>query len=197
MSFFQHPSAIVDEGAVIGDGSKIWHFSHVCSGALIGVNSVLGQGVYVASEAIVGNRCKIQNNVSIYDRVVIEDEVFCGPSVVFTNVVNPRASIERKSEYLQTLIRKGATLGANSTIICGVEVGKFAFVAAGAVLTKDAAPFSLMVGVPAKQTGWMSPHGHKINLPLVGSAEYRCPISGDVFELEGDNLVQRAEPSTL
>ena len=164
-----HPSAIVDKGAKIGAGSRVWHFVHVCKGAVIGENVSLGQGVFVGNKVIIGNDCKIQNNVSIYDNVHLEDGVFCGPSMVFTNVYNPRSFIERKDEYKDTLISHGATLGANSTIVCGVTIGKFAFVGAGALVNKDIKPYALVVGVPGRQIGWMSEHGEQIPLPLDGN----------------------------
>jgi UDP-2-acetamido-3-amino-2,3-dideoxy-glucuronate N-acetyltransferase len=162
MTFTVHPTAIVDEGARIGDGSRIWHWVHVCGGARIGAGCSLGQGVFVGNDVVIGDRVKIQNNVSVYDAVTIEDEVFCGPSMVFTNVYNPRSAIERKAEYRPTLIRKGATLGANCTIVCGVTVGRFAFVGAGAVVNKDVPDHALMVGVPARRVGWMSASGSQL-----------------------------------
>ena len=168
MKVSKHPSAIVDDGADIGAGTRIWHFSHVCSGAVIGSNVSLGQNVYVGSKVVIGDNCKVQNNVSVYDNVSLEADVFCGPSVVFTNVYNPRAAIERKSEYRNTLIRTGATLGANSTILCGVTVGSYAFVGAGAVILSDVPSFALIVGVPGRQVGWMSEYGEQIPLPLEG-----------------------------
>lgn len=186
-----HPSAIVDEGAQIGAGSRVWHFAHVCGGAVIGQAVSLGQGVFVGNRVTIGDRCKIQNNVSVYDNVVLEDGVFCGPSAVFTNVMNPRALIERKSEYQNTLVRHGATLGANCTIVCGVTIGSFAFVAAGAVITRDVSDFALMAGVPARQTGWMSAHGERLDLPLEGDAETVCPHSGDIYVLVGAELTRQ------
>ncbi|WP_373707026.1 acyltransferase, partial [Neisseria dentiae] len=150
-----HPSAIVDEGAKIGAGSRIWHFVHICGGAEIGENCSFGQNVFVGNRVKIGDNCKIQNNVSVYDNVYLEEGVFCGPSMVFTNVYNPRSLIERKSEYRDTLVKKGATLGANCTIVCGVTIGRFAFVGAGAVVNKDVPDYALMVGVPARQIGWM------------------------------------------
>ena len=179
MTFQAHPTAIVDKGAQIGDGSRVWHWAHVCSGAKIGQDVSLGQNVFVGNMVRIGNRCKIQNNVSVYDNVHLEDGVFCGPSVVFTNVYNPRALIERKDQYRNTLVKKGATLGANCTIVCGVTVGEYAFVAAGAVITKNVKPYALMAGVPAKQTGWISQYGEKIPLPLKGTSNcYTCPHTG-------------------
>jgi UDP-2-acetamido-3-amino-2,3-dideoxy-glucuronate N-acetyltransferase len=169
-----HSSAIVDEGAQIGEGSRVWHFAHVCSGAKVGKKCSLGQNVFVGNDVVIGNNVKIQNNVSVYDAVTIEDDVFCGPSMVFTNVYNPRAAVVRKDEYRKTLIKRGATLGANSTIICGTTVGEYAFIGAGAIINKDVPNFALMVGVPAKQIGWMSRFGERLNLPLKGNAETVC-----------------------
>jgi UDP-2-acetamido-3-amino-2,3-dideoxy-glucuronate N-acetyltransferase len=183
-----HPSAIVDEGAHIGEGSRVWHFAHVCSGAKIGKGVSLGQNVFVGNKVIIGDRCKVQNNVSIYDNVTLEQGVFCGPSMVFTNVYNPRSLIERKAEYKDTLIKKGATLGANCTIVCGVTVGEFAFVGAGAVVKKDVKPYALVVGVPAKQSGWMSEYGEKIPLPIQGEGQYTCPHTGQVYTLSDGKL---------
>lgn len=188
MTISIHPSAIVDAGADVGAGTRIWHFTHVCAGAVIGCNVSLGQNVYVGNSAIIGDNCKIQNNVSVYDNVVLQDDVFCGPSAVFTNVYNPRAAIERKLEYRSTLIRKGATLGANCTILCGVTIGCYAFVGAGAVVLSDVPDFALLVGVPATQVGWMSEYGEQIPLPLEGSGEYTCPHSGKIYRLEKDRL---------
>jgi UDP-2-acetamido-3-amino-2,3-dideoxy-glucuronate N-acetyltransferase len=192
MTVFIHSSAIVDDGAQIGDGSRIWHFVHVCAGAEIGTEVSLGQNVFVGNRVRIGDRCKIQNNVSIYDNVTLEDGVFCGPSMVFTNVYNPRSLIERKDEYRDTLVRRGATLGANCTIICGVTVSEFAFVAAGAVVNRDVPPYALMAGVPARHQGWMSEHGERIPLPLEGEGEYRCPHSGDLYCLRGNSLEKQA-----
>ena len=188
MTISIHPSAIVDAGADVGAGTRIWHFTHVCAGAVIGCNVSLGQSVYVGNSAVIGDNCKIQNNVSVYDNVVLQDDVFCGPSAVFTNVYNPRAAIERKLEYRSTLIRKGATLGANCTILCGVTIGCHAFVGAGAVVLSDVPDFALVVGVPATQVGWMSEYGEQIPLPLEGSGEYTCPHSGKTYRLEKDRL---------
>jgi UDP-2-acetamido-3-amino-2,3-dideoxy-glucuronate N-acetyltransferase len=184
MSYFQHESAYVDDGAEIGEGSRVWHFAHVCAGARLGRNVVLGQNVFVGSGAVIGDECKIQNNVSIYDGVILEDGVFCGPSAVFTNVNNPRARVERKHEFRETRVRSGASLGANCTIVCGVTIGRFAFVAAGAVVTHDVADHALVAGVPARHTGWMSEHGEKLELPLAGSGEARCPGTGERYRLE-------------
>jgi UDP-2-acetamido-3-amino-2,3-dideoxy-glucuronate N-acetyltransferase len=183
-----HPTAIVDEGAQIGEGSRVWHWVHVCGGAKIGRGVSLGQNVFVGNRVTIGDQCKIQNNVSVYDNVTLEDGVFCGPSMVFTNVYNPRALIERKSEYRDTLIKKGATLGANCTIVCGVTVGEFAFIGAGAVVNHDVPDYALMVGVPARQIGWISVHGEQIRLPLSGHGRYICPQSQAVYELNQNLL---------
>ncbi len=166
MSYYVHPSAIVDDGAQIGDGSRVWHFVHVCGGARIGAGVSLGQNVFVGNKVVIGDHCKIQNNVSVYDNVTLEDGVFCGPSMVFTNVYNPRGLIERKDQYRDTRVRRGATLGANCTIVCGVTIGAFAFVGAGAVINKDVPDFALVAGVPARQIGWMSAFGERLDLPL-------------------------------
>lgn len=179
-----HPSAIVDEGAQIGDGSRVWHFTHVCSGARIGEKCSLGQNVFVGNDVVIGNNVKIQNNVSVYDAVTIEDDVFCGPSMVFTNVYNPRSAVTRKDEYRNTLIKKGATLGANSTIICGITIGRYAFVGAGAVINKDVPDFALMAGVPAKQVGWMSRFGERLDLPLKTDSETVCTYTGDRYKIK-------------
>jgi UDP-2-acetamido-3-amino-2,3-dideoxy-glucuronate N-acetyltransferase len=184
MTFTAHPSAIVDEGAQIGDGTRIWHWVHVSSKARIGQGCSLGQGVYVGNDVSIGNNVKIQNNVSVYDAVTLEDDVFCGPSMVFTNVYNPRSAVARKDEYRPTLIRRGATLGANCTIVCGITVGEYAFVGAGAVVNKDVPAFALMVGVPAKQSGWMSRFGERLDLPLVGSAAAVCEHTGERYQLQ-------------
>jgi UDP-2-acetamido-3-amino-2,3-dideoxy-glucuronate N-acetyltransferase len=158
-----HPTAIVDEGAQIGEGTHIWHWVHICSKARIGRGCSFGQNVYVGNDVIIGNNCKVQNNVSIYDAVRLENDVFCGPSMVFTNVYNPRSAIERKNEYRQTIVKKGATIGANATIVCGVTLGEYCFIAAGAVINKDVKPFALMAGVPAKQVGWMNKQGERVD----------------------------------
>jgi UDP-2-acetamido-3-amino-2,3-dideoxy-glucuronate N-acetyltransferase len=178
-----HPTAIVDEGAEIGEGSQIWHWVHICGGARIGRNVSLGQNVFVANLVVIGDCCKIQNNVSIYDNVTLEEGVFCGPSMVFTNVYNPRALVSRKTEYRKTLVKKGATLGANCTIVCGTTIGEYAFVGAGAVVTQDVPAYALMIGVPAKHIGWMSQHGERLSLPLAGNAEATCPHTGQRYEL--------------
>jgi UDP-2-acetamido-3-amino-2,3-dideoxy-glucuronate N-acetyltransferase len=185
-----HPSAIVDEGAQLGDGTRVWHFVHVSPGARIGEACSLGQGVYVGNDVVIGRNVKIQNNVSVYDAVTLEDDVFCGPSMVFTNVFNPRSAVVRKNEYRRTLVKRGATLGANCTIVCGSTVGEHAFVGAGAVVSRDVPAFALVVGVPAKRIGWMSRHGERLDLPA-RSAEAReaaCPATGERYRLLGDTL---------
>lgn len=179
-----HFTAIVDEGAQIGDGSRVWHWTHICSGARIGKGSSFGQNVFVGNDVAIGDNVKVQNNVSIYDAVTLEDDVFCGPSMVFTNVYNPRAAVTRKNEYRRTLVRKGATLGANCTIVCGVTIGEYAFVAAGAVVNRDVKPYALVTGVPARQSGWISRHGERLDLPPEGSGEVRCPATGERYVLE-------------
>ena len=187
-----HPSAIVDEGAQIGDGSRVWHFAHVSPGARIGEGCSLGQGVYVGNDVTIGRNVKVQNNVSVYDAVTLEDDVFCGPSMVFTNVFNPRSAVVRKDEYRRTLVRRGATLGANCTVVCGTTVGEYAFVGAGAVVSRDVPAFALMVGVPAKRIGWMSRHGERLQLPVRGEGEAElvadCPATGERYRLQGDTL---------
>ncbi len=188
MNYTVHTTAIVDEGAQIGEGSRIWHFVHVCGGAQIGKGVSLGQNVFIGNKVIIGDKCKIQNGVSVYDNVNLEEGVFCGPSMVFTNVYNPRSLIERKSEYRDTLIKKGATLGANCTIVCGVTIGEFAFIGAGAVVTKDVKPYALMVGVPAKQVGWMSEYGEQIPLPIQGEGQFKCPHTNHDYILSQDQL---------
>lgn len=187
-----HSTAIVDEGAQIGAGSRVWHWVHVCAGAQIGMHVSLGQNVFVGNKVTIGDNCKIQNNVSVYDNVHLEEGVFCGPSMVFTNVYNPRSLIERKSEYRDTLIKKGATLGANCTIVCGVMVGEYAFIGAGAVINKDVKAYALMVGVPARQIGWMSQYGEQLDLPLTGDAETFCPHTGDKYQLSNGIVIKLA-----
>jgi UDP-2-acetamido-3-amino-2,3-dideoxy-glucuronate N-acetyltransferase len=191
MAYTVHPSAIVDTGAQIGDGSRVWHFVHVCAEAKIGRNVSLGQNVFVGNKVFIGDNCKIQNNVSVYDNVTLEEGVFCGPSMVFTNVYNPRSLIERKSEYRNTLVKKGVTLGANCTIVCGVTIGEFAFIGAGAVINKDVKPYALMVGVPAKQIGWMSEYGEQIPLPLTGEGQYQCPHTQHTYQLNKNSLEKK------
>ena len=178
-----HSTAIVDDGAFIGSGCRIWHWVHVCAGARIGNNSTFGQNVFVGNDVVIGNGVKVQNNVSIYEAVTLEDDVFCGPSMVFTNVLNPRSFVSRKQEYQRTLIKLGATLGANCTIICGVTVGEYAFVGAGAVVTEDVKPYALTVGVPARQIGWISRHGERLNLPLDGHGEATCVVGGETYRI--------------
>ena len=178
-----HPSAIIDEGAEIGIGTRIWHFTHVCCGAKIGRGCSLGQNVFIGSKARLSDNVKVQNNVSIYDRVVLERDVFCGPSMVFTNVYNPRSAVNRKDEYQETVVKMGATLGANCTIVCGITIGEHAFIGAGAVVNKNVPPFALMVGVPAKQIGWMSSYGERIDLPLNGEGSWQCQHTGDIYQL--------------
>lgn len=187
-NYFVHSSAIVDEGAEIGEGSRIWHFAHVCGGARIGKGVSLGQNVFVGNKVVIGDKCKIQNNVSVYDNVTLEQGVFCGPSMVFTNVYNPRSLVERKSEYRDTLVKKGATLGANCTVVCGTSIGEYAFIGAGAVITRDVPAYALMVGVPARQIGWMSEYGEQLDLPLDGDGEAICPHTGVRYVLTGTNL---------
>jgi len=180
-----HPSAIVDEGAQLGDGCRVWHFVHISAGARIGARCSFGQNVYVGNDVVIGSNVKIQNNVSVYDAVTLEDDVFCGPSMVFTNVYNPRSAVARKDEYRRTLVRQGATLGANSTIVCGTTIGRHAFIGAGAVVHRDVPDFALMVGVPARQIGWMSRFGER--LAFEGN-EAVCPHTGDRYRLSGDRL---------
>ncbi|OLO09874.1 N-acetyltransferase [Chromohalobacter japonicus] len=190
MSVKIHESAIVDDGAQIGEGSRVWHFVHVCGGARVGKNVSMGQGVFVGNKVTIGDNCKIQNNVSVYDNVHLEEGVFCGPSMVFTNVYNPRSLIERKDEYLDTVVKKGASLGANCTIVCGVTIGEYAFLGAGAVINKDVPSYALMVGVPARQIGWMSEYGEQLDLPLQGQGEAVCPHTGDRYVLDGNQLTR-------
>ena len=186
-----HPSSIVDKGALIGENTKIWHWVHICKDAVIGKNCTLGQNVFISNKVLIGNNVKIQNNVSIYDNVKLEDDVFCGPSMVFTNVINPRAAISRRDEFRSTLVKKGSTLGANSTIICGITIGEFAFVAAGAVVTKNVRPFALVRGVPARQVGWMSTLGEKIPLPVEGNGEWLCLKTNIKYYLKGSKMISK------
>jgi UDP-2-acetamido-3-amino-2,3-dideoxy-glucuronate N-acetyltransferase len=183
MAVVIHPSAIVDDGAQLGDATRVWHFVHVSAGARIGARCSLGQGVYVGNDVRIGSNVKIQNNVSVYDAVTLEDDVFCGPSMVFTNVHNPRSAVVRKNEYRPTLVRRGASLGANCTVVCGVTIGRWAFVGAGAVVSRDLPDFALAVGVPARQIGWISRHGERLALPLAGDGEAACPATGEGYVL--------------
>jgi len=191
-----HDSAIVDEGAQIGAGCRIWHWVHVCSGARIGEKCSLGQNVFVGNKVVIGNNVKIQNNVSVYDNVFLEDDVFCGPSMVFTNVYNPRSAIERKDEYLDTRVKQGATLGANATIICGVTVGRYAFVGAGSVVTQDVPDYALVVGVPGRQIGWMSEFGDQLDLPIDGDGEAVCGHTGTRYLLKAGRLKRQRAGNT-
>ncbi len=186
-----HPSAIVDDGASIGAGTRVWHWTHVCSGAVVGSGCSLGQNVFVGATARIGNNVKIQNNVSVYDDVVLEDDVFCGPSVVFTNVYNPRAAVSRKAEYRATRIGRGATLGANSTIVCGVTVGRYAFVAAGAVVNRDVQDYALVAGVPARHVGWMSEFGERLSFAEAGEgATAQCPGTGTLYAIANGKIAR-------
>ena len=192
MSDYQaQETAIIDEGAQIGPNTRVWHWVHICSGAVIGSGCSLGQNVFVGNRVKIGNNVKIQNNVSVYDNVTLEDDVFCGPSMVFTNVYNPRSAISRKDEYRNTLVRQGATLGANCTIVCGATIGRYAFIGAGAVVNKDVPDYALMVGVPAKQIGWMSEYGEQLDLPLEGQAESTCQHTGARYVLNGRELQKK------
>lgn len=193
MSIYVHPTAIIDHGAQLGEGCRVWHWVHVCAGAKIGKNVSLGQNVFVGNRVEIGDQCKIQNNVSVYDNVTLKEGVFCGPSMVFTNVYNPRSLIERKDEYRNTLVKKGATLGANCTIVCGTTIGEFAFIGAGAVINKDVKPYALMVGVPAKQIGWMSEFGEQLDLPVEGNMQTVCVHTGAVYVLDGTTLIKKAD----
>lgn len=185
MSYCRHDSAIVDDGATIGEGSRVWHFAHICAGARIGARVSLGQNVFVANRVVIGDDCKVQNNVSIYDDVTLEDGVFCGPSMVFTNVVNPRALVERKDEYKPTVVRRGASIGANATIVCGATIGEYAFVAAGAVVTREVPAHAMVAGVPARRIGWMSRHGARLPEPQAASGEVACPATGERYRIDG------------
>ena len=189
MSITIHPTAIVDEGAQIGDGSRVWHWAHICGGAKIGRDCSFGQNVFVGNRVVIGNNCKIQNNVSVYDNVTLEDNVFCGPSMVFTNVYNPRSAVSRKDEYRNTWVKQGVTLGANCTVVCGTTLGEYAFIAAGAVINRNVKPYALMAGVPARQIGWMSQHGERLDLPLTGNGQAVCSATGLRYTLQNGALV--------
>ena len=186
-----HETAIIDKGAQLGRGSSVWHWTHICAGAQIGERCSFGQNVYVGNDVVIGNNVKVQNNVSVYDAVSIEDDVFCGPSMVFTNVYNPRSAIVRKGELRRTVVKRGATIGANATIVCGITIGEYAFIAAGAVVKNDVPAYALMAGVAAKQIGWMSQFGEQINLPLTGEGEANCPHTNDVYKLINDQVIPR------
>lgn len=188
VNFFAHPSAIIDEGCSIGTGTRIWHFSHIMPGCTIGEHCNLGQNVVVSPGVVLGNNVRVQNNVSIYEGVICEDDVFLGPSMVFTNVINPRSAVSRKNEYKQTLVEKGATIGANATIVCGHTIGAYAFIGAGAVVTKDIPAYALVIGNPARQTGWMSEYGHKLKFDAAGKAV--CPESGVAYTLKNGNVIR-------
>ena len=187
-NFFVHENAVVDEGCTIGDGTKIWHFSHIMPDCIIGEKCNIGQNVVISPEVILGNNVKIQNNVSIYTGVTCEDDVFLGPSMVFTNVINPRSAVNRRGQYAKTIVKKGASIGANATIVCGNDIGEYAFIGAGAVVTKTIKPFALVVGNPAKQIGWVGEYGHKLNFNESQIAI--CPESKQEYKLE-DNYVKR------
>lgn len=186
--YTKHDTAIIDEGARIGDGTRIWHWVHICGGALIGNNCSLGQNVFIGNKVVIGNHVKIQNGVSVYDNVTLEDEVFCGPGMVFTNVYNPRSVISRKDEYRDTLVKKGASLGANCTIVCGITIGEYAFIGAGCLVNRDVPSFALIVGVPGKQIGWMSRFGEQMTLPMEGSGAYTCPHTGEKYILRNGRV---------
>lgn len=188
MKYTVHETAIVDDGAQIGEGSRVWHWVHICSEAVIGKACSFGQNVFVGNKVNIGNNVKVQNNVSVYDNVILEDDVFCGPSMVFTNVYNPRSAVTRKDEYRNTLVKRGSTLGANCTIVCGVTIGNYAFIGAGAVVNKDVPDFALMVGVPAKQIGWMSRFGEQLELPINGNGEAVCTHTGESYQLNNNVL---------
>lgn len=194
MTYTVHPTAIVDEGAQIGAGSRVWHWVHISAGAQIGRDCSLGQNVFVGNKVTIGNNCKIQNNVSVYDNVTLQDDVFCGPSMVFTNVYNPRSAVTRKDEYRNTLVKRGVTIGANATIVCGTTLGEYAFIAAGAVINRDVKPYALMAGVPAKQIGWISQFGEKLDLPLTGQGTATCPATGLQYLLQNDQITILENP---
>jgi UDP-2-acetamido-3-amino-2,3-dideoxy-glucuronate N-acetyltransferase len=186
MNYFVHPTAVIDDGCEIGSGVKIWHFSHIMPGCKIGDNCNIGQNVVVSPKVVLGNNVRVQNNVSIYEGVICEDDVFLGPSMVFTNVINPRSAVSRKEEFKKTIVKKGASIGANATIVCGHDIGEYAFIGAGAVVTKEVAAFSLVVGNPARHVGWMSEYGIKLNFDKNNKAV--CPESQQEYLLEGNQL---------
>ncbi len=186
--YFAHETAVIDEGCTIGEGTKIWHFTHIMTGAVIGKKCNLGQNVVVSPGVTLGNNVKVQNNVSIYTGVICEDDVFLGPSMVFTNVINPRSAVVRRDQYQQTLVKKGATIGANATIVCGITLGEYCFIGAGAVVIRDVKPYALVVGNPARRIGWMSEYGHRLDFNEEGIAV--CPESGEQYRLEGENVVK-------
>jgi UDP-2-acetamido-3-amino-2,3-dideoxy-glucuronate N-acetyltransferase len=186
--FFAHETAVIDDGVEIGDGTRIWHFSHIMTGSKIGSNCNLGQNVVVSPDVILGNNVKVQNNVSIYTGVICEDDVFLGPSMVFTNVVNPRSAVIRRDKYIKTVVEKGATIGANATIICGNKIGKFSFIGAGAVVVREVLPYALVVGNPSRQIGWMSEYGHRLEFNSEGLAV--CPEGGEEYRLNEDKVIK-------
>lgn len=190
MQYSAHKTAVIDEGAMIGDNTRIWHWTHISAEAKIGSDCSIGQNVFIANKVVIGNNCKIQNNVSIYDNIYLDDDVFCGPSMVFTNVYNPRSHVSRKSEYRNTLVKRGVTFGANSTIVCGIVIEEYAFIAAGAVVNKNVNAFALMAGVPARQIGWMSSFGEKLELPLTGNGIAKCKGDGSEYELQNGILIK-------
>lgn len=191
MKYIQHETAIVDEGAEIGEDTRIWHWTHVCAGAKIGGKCSLGQNVFIGNKVVIGNNVRIQNNVSVYDNVILEDDVFCGPSMVFTNVYNPRSAISRKDQYRNTAVKKGATLGANCTIVCGITIGKYSFIGAGAVVNRDVPDYALMVGIPARQIGWMSEYGEQLDLPIKGHGHITlCHNTSSKYELVNDQCIK-------
>lgn len=187
MKYFAHETAVIDEGCTIGEGTKIWHFSHIMSNSVLGKNCNVGQNVVISPEVVLGSNVKVQNNVSIYTGVTCEDDVFLGPSMVFTNVINPRSAVVRKNEYLKTTVRKGTSIGANATIVCGNDLGEYCFIGAGTVITKEVLPYALMVGNPGRHIGWMSKHGHRLDFNATGTAT--CPESGDAYELKNGRVI--------